>query len=189
MPSILLSGPAIEPWSVAEAKSFLRAENDGDDTVIASLVAAARSHVEAMTRCALIAQTWRFVLDRWPNDGRVKPGRGPLRSLVAARVYDSAGAAIEIDAGTLVVDKAGGVIAPSTWGLPPPGRATAGIELDVEIGFGTDATDVPDALRHAVRTLVAHWYENRGLIAIGQSVAMMPASVSAMIASYRVPAL
>jgi len=36
---------------------------------------------------------------------------------------------------------------------------------------------------------VAHWYENRGLIAIGQSVAMMPASVNAMIAAYRVPAL
>ena len=28
MPSILLTGPAVEPWSVEEAKSFLRAEND-----------------------------------------------------------------------------------------------------------------------------------------------------------------
>jgi uncharacterized phiE125 gp8 family phage protein len=189
MPSILLSGPAVEPWSVAEAKNFLRAENDDDDTVIASLIAAARSHVEAMTRCAMIAQTWRFVLDQWPKDGRIKPGRGPLRTLAAARVYDSAGNASVIDAETLVLDKTAGVIAPSAWGLPAPGRATAGIELDVEIGFGTAATDVPDALRHAVRTLVAHWYENRGLIAIGQSMAMMPASVSAMIASYRVPAL
>ena len=59
----------------------------------------------------------------------------------------------------------------------------------MEIGFGTAATDVPDVLRHAVRTLVAHWYENRGLIAVGQTVAMMPASVNAMIASYRVHAL
>ncbi|MEO6945230.1 MAG: head-tail connector protein, partial [Nitrobacter sp.] len=84
--------------------------------------------------------------------------------------------------------KAGGVIAPC-WALPVPGRTTAGIELDVEIGFGTAATDVPDVLRHAVRTLVAHWYENRGLIAIGQTVAIMPASVSAMIASYRVRGL
>ncbi len=189
MPSILLSGPAIEPWSVAEAKSFLRAENDDDDTVIASLIAAARSHVEAMTRCALIAQTWRFVLDRWPKDGCIRLGRGPLRTLVAARIYDSAGNASVVDAETFVLDRTAGVIAPSTWGLPAPGRATAGIELDVEIGFGTGATDVPDALRHAVRTLVAHWYENRGLIAIGQSVAMMPASVSAMIASYRVQVL
>ncbi|WP_416193925.1 head-tail connector protein [Nitrobacter sp. TKz-YC01] len=187
MPSILLTGPAVEPWSVEEAKSFLRAENDDDDTVIASLIAAARSHVEAMTRCALIAQTWRFVLDEWPKDGRIKPGRGPLRALAAARVYNSAGIATPIDAGTFVLDKAAGVISSSVWVFP--GRASAGIELDVEIGFGEAASDVPDVLRHAVRTLVAHWYENRSLIAIGQSVAMMPASVSAMIASYRVHAL
>src|SRR5690348_16991593 len=116
MPSILLSGPAVEPWSVAEAKSFLRAENDDDDTVIASLIAAARSHVEAMTRCAMIAQTWRFVLDQWPKDGRIKPGRGPLRTPAAARVYDSAGNASVIDAETLVLDKTAGVIAPSAWG-------------------------------------------------------------------------
>ena len=44
-------------------------------------------------------------------------------------------------------------------------------------------------LRHAIRTLVAHWYENRGLVAIGASVAMLPGSVSAMIASYRVLSL
>jgi len=189
MPSSLLSGPAIEPWSVAEAKSFLRAENDDDDTVIASLIAAARNHIEAQTRCGLIAQTWRFVLDRWPADDRITFGRGPLRSLVAARVYDSAGDASTLDVGMFVLDKAAGAVASPCWALPAPGRASAGIELDVELGFGDAATDVPDVLRHAIRTLVAHWYENRGLIAIGQTVAMMPASVGAMIASYRVRGL
>jgi uncharacterized phiE125 gp8 family phage protein len=189
MPSILLTGPATEPWSVAEAKSFLRAENDDDDAVIASLIAAARNQVEALTRSALIAQTWRFVRDQWPENGRIRLGRGPLRSLVAARVYDSAGNASTIDGGTFVLDQAAGTIASPCWALPVPGRAGAGIELDVEIGFGAAATDVPDVLRHAVRTLVAHWYENRGLIAIGQSVAMMPASVNAMVASYRVRSL
>jgi len=123
MPSILLTGPAIEPWSIEEAKRFLRAENDDDDAVIASLIAAARSHVEAMTRCALIAQTWRLVLDQWPNDGRIKPGRGQLRALTAARVYDSAGIATPIDAGTFVLDKVAGVIVSSVWVLP--GRANA----------------------------------------------------------------
>jgi uncharacterized phiE125 gp8 family phage protein len=44
-------------------------------------------------------------------------------------------------------------------------------------------------LLQAIRMLVAHWYENRGLIAIGQSVAIMPASVNAMIASHRVLSL
>jgi hypothetical protein len=37
--------------------------------------------------------------------------------------------------------------------------------------------------RHAVRTLAAHWDDNRGLVAIGGSIAMLPGSVSAMIAS------
>ena len=48
---------------------------------------------------------------------------------------------------------------------------------------------MPPALLQSIRMLVAHWYENRGLIAIGQSVAMMPASVNAMISSYRVLSL
>ena len=76
-----------------------------------------------------------------------------------------------------------------TVGFVGAGARQRRFELDVEIGFGAAATDVPDVLRHAVRTLVAHWYENRGLIAIGQTVAMMPASVNAMIAAFRVRGL
>mgnify|MGYP000999221302 CR=1 FL=1 len=81
-------------------------------------------------------------------------------------------------------------IATSTaWSLPMPGRDVAGIELDVTVGFGDAASDVPDVLRHAVRTLVAHWYDNRGMIAIGASIAVMPPSVNALIASHRVLSL
>ena len=63
MSAILLTAPAAEPLSVAEAKAFLRVEHDDDDAMIASLIAAARNHVEALTRCGLITQTWRIVLD------------------------------------------------------------------------------------------------------------------------------
>jgi TP901-1 family phage major tail protein len=37
------------------------------------------------------------------------------------------------------------------WAVPVPGRATAGIELDVSIGFGDTIEDVPETLRQAVR--------------------------------------
>jgi len=85
MPSILLTGPAIEPWSVAEAKSFLRAENDDDDTVVASLIAAARNQVEALTRSALIAQTWRLRFRRRCHRRRcrdIRSGQGSRRDRV-----------------------------------------------------------------------------------------------------------
>jgi uncharacterized phiE125 gp8 family phage protein len=191
MPSILLTGPAAEPIALAEAKSFLRIEHDGDDDVIAALISGARIHVEAATRRALIAQTWRHVRDAWPADGRLKILPAPLREIVAARVYNSAGVAQDIDLQAFVADTtaAPGTIAFASWALPPPGRAVAGIEIDIETGYGDAASNIPDALRQAVRLLVAHWYENRGLTAIGHAVAVLPASVAALIAPYRVLAL
>lgn len=189
MSSMLLTPPATEPWTLDEAKHFLRVEHDDDDAMIASLIAAARGQVEAQTRRCLIAQTWRVVRDAWPEDGRIALRLAPLRNIVAARVFDAAGNASAIDTGRFVLDKTASVIASPPWALPQPGRICAGIELDVEVGFGANATDVPSVLRHAARTLVAHWYDNRGLLAIGGNVAMLPGSVNAMIASYRVLSL
>ncbi|MFC0241256.1 head-tail connector protein [Rhodopseudomonas telluris] len=189
MPALLLTGPTVEPWTVAELKAFLRVEHDADDAVIASLLAAARSQVEALTRRALLLQSWRLSYDAWPRDGRIRPRIGPLRALLAAQVFDAQGAAQAIDVDRFVVDGAGGVIAAPPGSLPPPGRGVAGIALDVELGYGAVPTDVPELLRHAVRTLAAHWYDNRGMAAIGGSVAMLPGSVAAMLASFRVPAL
>lgn len=189
MSAILLIPPSAEPWSVAEAKTFLRVEHGDDDAVIAALIAAARAHVEALSRRALLVQRWRFVLDAWPSNGRLSLRLGPLRSVVAARVFDAAGNAHSIDPSTFVVDAAASIIASPSFALPLPGRACAGIELDVELGYGALASDVPDALRHAIRLLVAHWYENRGLAAIGANVAMLPAGLGALVAPYRVLAL
>lgn len=189
MPALLITPPAVEPWTTAEAKAFLRVTHDDDDAVIASLIAAARSQIEAQTRRGLITQGWRIVLDRWPDDGRIDLRLAPLRTVTAARVFDAGGHASSVDTGRFVIDGATNVIASPPWSLPQPGRAVAGIELDVEIGFGAAPSSVPQVLRHAIRTLVAHWYENRGLIAIGGNVAMLPGSVNAMIASYRVLSL
>lgn len=189
MPASLLTPPATEPLSLADAKAFLRIDHDHDDAIISALIASARGQVEALTRSALMTQVWRLVLDAWPCEGRITPRFGPLRAVNAARVYDAAGHASSIDTGRFVVDAASGVIVSPGWSLPVPGRARAGIELDIAIGFGPTAADVPDVLRHAIRVLVAHWYDNRGLAAIGASVAMLPGSVSAMIANYRVVSL
>src|SRR3954453_18732577 len=102
MPAILLIPPSTEPRSVTEAKAFLRVEHDDDDAVIAALIAAARGHVEALSRRALLVQRWRVVLDAWPADGRVSLRIGPLRSLIAARVFDAANNAHSIDVATFV---------------------------------------------------------------------------------------
>lgn len=186
MAAILLTPPVIEPLTLIEAKAFLRVEHGDDDDVIAALIAAARVRVEAMTRRALLAQSWRFVLDAWPRDGRFSPRIGPLRELVAARVFDADGAVRDIDAESFVVDGAANVIAAPCFAVPVPGRATAGIALDVLCGYGADAGDVPADLRQAVRLLLAHWYDNRVATPDGAAV---PVGVSALLAPYRMLAL
>jgi uncharacterized phiE125 gp8 family phage protein len=189
MSAILLAGPAAEPLSLLEAKAFLRIAHDDDDALIAALIAAARGQIEALTRRALLVQTWRIVLDCWPKDGRVNPRIGPLRAVSAARVFDSGNSAHALDVQRFVVDAARDAIAAPCWSLPPPGRDVAGIELDIEVGFGALATDVPEPLRQAIRLLLAHWYDNRGLAAIGGSVALLPAGVAALVATHRLVSL
>ncbi len=190
MPSILLTGPAAEPITLAEAKQFLRVEHDDDDDVIAALIAGSRIHVETQTRRALITQSWRLARDAWPDCGWLAVLPVPLRTLDAARVYRLDGSTLALDVAAFAIDKiaAPARLAFTRGALPAPERPIAGIEVDVTSGYG-DADDVPEPLRQAIRLLVAHWYENRGLVAVGQQIAVLPQGVSALIAPYRVLAL
>jgi uncharacterized phiE125 gp8 family phage protein len=106
-----------------------------------------------------------------------------------ARVFDAAGVAHALEVARFVVDGAANAIAAPCRALPVPGRAVAGIKLDVICGFGALASDVPADLVHALKILVAHWYDNRGLVAIGGGAAMQPAGLHALIAPYRVLSL
>jgi uncharacterized phiE125 gp8 family phage protein len=188
MPNILLTGPAAEPLTLADVKNFLRVEHDADDDLIAALIAAARIQIETDTHRALMTQTWRLVFDHWARHGQIDVRPAPLRSLVAARVYDSAGIAHTVDPQAFVVDTASATLAFAPWSLAQPGRAFAGIEIDVSVGFG-DADDVPAPLRQAMRLLVAHWYENRRIAANAGEAATLPATVAALIAPYRMMSL
>ena len=188
MSSILLTAPAVEPVTLDEARAFLRVEHNDDDEVIAALSASSRVHVEAQTRRALITQSWRVSADAWPADGRLPVRPAPLQTLDAARVYDVDGVAHEVDTQAFVADLANSTLIFAPWAVPAPGRFAAGIELDVTVGYGDAAIDVPEALRQAIRLLTAHWYENRGLAAVG-TVTVLPSTVAALIAPYRVLSL
>jgi uncharacterized phiE125 gp8 family phage protein len=183
MAAILLDAPALEPITLAEAKAYLRVDHDADDDMIATLTASARAEVEARTRRALITQRWRIMCDAWPADGRMAVTPAPVREVVAARVYDQDGVAHALDTEAFVVDAAAApaVVAFVPWALAVPGRAVAGIELDLECGYGDTAADVPEPLRQAVRLLLAHAYENRSLDTVPQA----PGRVAALIAPYR----
>jgi len=192
MSAILLTPPALEPVSLADAKHFLRVAHDDDDEVIAALIAAARVHVEAQTRRALIEQNWRLVRDAWPVSRRVPILPVPVIAVTAIRVFASDGAPQLLDLDDVIIDKTSApAVLAFAQGAPQaaPERASAGIEIEITAGYGETAGDVPEPLRQAIRMLVAHWYENRRLIAASGEVASIPASVTSLVAPFRVLSL
>lgn len=191
MSAILLTPPALEPVSLADAKLFLRVAHDDDDDVIAALIAAARVYIEAQTRRALIDQAWRLVRDVWPASGRLPVLPVPLKQVTAIRVSDADGVPHLLDVDDFGIDavSAPAVLAFERGAPRAPGKLAAGIEIDLSAGYGDAADDVPEPLRQAIRMLVAHWYENRGVVAASGEVASMPASVSSLIAPFRVLSL
>ena len=60
MTLFLVTGPATEPLTLAEAKSWLRVDGTTEDGLIQSLITSARLAVEAATNRLLIAQQWRW---------------------------------------------------------------------------------------------------------------------------------
>jgi uncharacterized phiE125 gp8 family phage protein len=111
----------------------------------------------------------------------------PFVGLAAARIADASGAKLDIPPGYFVVDSLSepGRIAAGPL-VPAPGIATAGIELDVVVGYGSAPEAVPmplrQAVRQAVRQLAAGFYERRG---DEVNAATLPAEIAALIAPYR----
>lgn len=188
MPAILLAGPAVEPLTLAEARTYLRVDHEAEDTLIAALITAARATVEALTRRVLIDQGWRIVRDAWPASGLITAPVNPLRAITAARVIDVAGteAALPLDVFTVDGARLPGLIRVVRGAVPAPGRALAGIALDVTAGHGPDADHVPSPLIEAVRVVLAHFYEHRDVPGPG---AAFPARLDTLVAPFRVARL
>lgn len=186
MTSYLLAGPAEEPVSLAEAKAFLRLDDTAEDSLVTTLITAARLHVEGTTARALIAQTWRLVLDGWPAGGAVTLPVAPLVSLSAVTAYDEAGTAHELGLDQFEFDAATPrlLLPAGIEGLPVL-RRRQGIEIDYVAGYGDDAGDVPGDLRQAVLALVAYWFEHRDTAVLSGPGNGEPTGFSRLLAGYR----
>lgn len=183
----LLAGPALEPVSLADAKSHLRVDGAAEDAYIATLIITSRLQVEAALGLALIAQRWIFRPDQWPACGALDLPLRPVMSVDAVRVSDASGDLTTVPAARYIVDGDANPARLVARGgpLPAPGLPLRGIEIEFEAGFGPVAADVPEPIRHAILLLVAHWYEHREPALEGAAPAALPPLVSELLTPYR----
>lgn len=188
MTSYLLAGPATEPVTLAEAKAFLRVDGTDEDSFIQTLIAAARLHTESVTGRAMISQSWRVVLDAWPEDRRVDLPLAPLRSLTEIRAYDEDGIATTLTLAEFLPETGpapAAICVPARVSGMSALRAANGIEIDYVAGYGDSATSVPQDLKHAVLTLVGYWFEHRDAVIVAGSGAVVPPGFDRLITPYR----
>lgn len=188
MTPFLTTPPTVEPLSLAEAKAWLRLDTADEDATVSALIVAARSLVERSARRLLMRQEWRIPLDAWPADGVLPLPLAPVSAISAIRVLAADGTPSPVastayrlegfrDPPLLVI----------TGAVPTPGRPRDGIEIDVICGFSDDPAAVPEPLRHAVRLLVARWFEHRG-DTLSDALALPP-DIALLLSPYRRPRL
>jgi uncharacterized phiE125 gp8 family phage protein len=158
----IVNHPTVEPLLLSEAKRWLRVDHDDDNQLIAGLIKAARERVEARTGRALLAQTWRIVMDQWPGDARVALPIMPVLSVTAVRVADNAGLFNVIATAGYVLDVRLDPAILTLSQIVPPGRQRGGIEIDVIVGYGVIPLDCPESLRQAMLLMIGEVYARRG---------------------------
>lgn len=193
----LITAPTVEPITLTEAKDHCRVDGTDDDTLITSLIVAAREYVEGYQNRALITQTWELVLDAWPDGDSIELPLPPLQSVTSLKYKDSAGAETAWAATNYIVDTdsylgrlvladdiswpsdelypAGGIRIRFVAGYPPTG---SGESIDYD-------ANVPQKIKQAMLLLVGHWYENREAVAAG-SMTEIPLAVNALLSQDRV---
>jgi uncharacterized phiE125 gp8 family phage protein len=161
----LITAPTVEPLDAATLKLWCRIDGTDEDTLITSLfIPAARQACEHATGRALIAQTWESVLDGWPAASAIELLRAPVLAITSVKYIDTAGVEQTLSGAAYALDKD----SEPGWLLPaydtdwPEARDTANaIRVRYTAGYGTAATDVPQALRMWIALHAAAAYQSR----------------------------
>lgn len=173
---ILTTAPAVEPVSLEEAKLHLRLDITADDTLVYSLIQAAREKCEEYTWRALITQTWDLFLDGFPSNA-IKLPNPPLQSVTGVYYTPDGGAEQTVTSTDYIVDTRGepGRIILAT-GKSWPGNSltpTNGVRVRFVCGYGAAGANVPQKLRQGMLLLIGHLYENREAVFMGRTAPVM----------------
>lgn len=184
-----------EPVSLSEAQAWLRVDSQDDATELTTLITTARQIVEDFTGRALLTQTWRLVASEWP-EGRfagvenvVQLPRSPLASVTSVKYYPENGGAQATFASTnyhvVTALTPGAIVLADGASWPDLAVRPDAVEVNFTAGEASAAT-VPAGLRHAVLLVLAHLYELRSPVNVGNIVNELPFSLRHLLESHRV---
>lgn len=179
-----VTGPAIEPITLAEAKVHLRVDIADEDAYITGLIQAAREAAEDRTERALITSTWRVALDAFPATIYVPVPR--LQEVTLITYLDAAGATQTLAESAYRVDSVSepARITPvDTW--PETLAASNAVVVSYTAGYGHAAADVPMAIKQWMLLQIGAMYANREREIVSTSSAVTLGFADGLLEPYR----
>ena len=178
MATILITHPAVEPISLAEARTQCRVDPDdtGEDALISIYITAARQAAEHQLGRALITQTWEQTLDAFPA-GEIKLGQAKALAITSVKYVDTAGALQTMDPSAYTLD----ATQTPGWLLPADGASWPStddvinaVRVRFTAGYGAAAGDVPGSVRTWLLATVGTLYAQRESVDLAGRVGALP---------------
>jgi uncharacterized phiE125 gp8 family phage protein len=181
----LYTGPTVEPLTLTEAKEHLRVDHIDDDSLIESLIKAARRSAEVFQGRSYLSQTWKLYLDTFPCEKYIYLPFPPLQSVTSISYIDGNGDVQTLATSRYQVDaksQPGRVILEPgyAWPATETDRVNAVI-ITFVAGYGATSASVPENIRHAVRLILGDMYTQRENTIVGSSVNQIPQSAKILL--------
>lgn len=182
--------PAALPVSVADAKAWLWVDHNSHDTLIESLIATATEYLDGFHGVlgrAIINQTWRQDFHDWSPKLRLPfPDVSSTGMTVAYSDASNVEQTVSASLYQLLQDARGSYLRFSDDFTDPAlyDDRDDPVRVTFVAGFGANSIHVPQSLRGAILTHVAHLYANREAVAAGD-MKPVPLSHAALIAPWR----
>jgi uncharacterized phiE125 gp8 family phage protein len=174
-----------EPISLDQAKQQLRVDVTADDALIGELIVTARQYVEKYCSVSLVAGAVAMTFPSFEKLDRLT--FAPVTAISEIRYLDASGVEQLLDAATyellnIDADELRPMVRLAYAKSWPPIRAVAdAVRVTATAGYAT----VPAPILGAMKLLIAHWYDNRELMAPAQTVAEIPHAVTWLLANHR----
>lgn len=187
----VITEPTSDPVSVAEALKQCQIDHHEDDTYLRSLIRAATRRVETTLRRAIMPQTLRLSLDRFPCFGidpcaAIELPRPRAVSITTLTYIDDAGVQQTLASYQLDTESEPGRLLPAYGASWPSTRCQPNaVQITYVAGF-TSAAVVPQTIKLAILMLVAHWYAHRESVTEEGNLSETPQAVDFLLAGERV---
>lgn len=177
--------------TLAEMKLHIRhtLSDSSEDTYLNSLVEAITLEAEKYCNRALRPQTWKLLLDWFPDCREIQIPMAPVSAVSSVKYYD-ANAVLTTMSGSLyqadIVSEPARIVLASgqaVWPITTLDKINA-VEIEFTAGYAT-AGDVPAGIKHAIKLAAASLYSNREDEAQGQGFNLATRTFERMLYPYR----